>query len=191
MPTTLIAPGDTAAEVLHLRPDPDVDHNVLADRIRSTLGPLEARSALPHIHVLVEDDVALLHGDVATDAEADQIEAAVAAVSGVEGVESYLHIGLLPSDTRPSEGRRIRPPSAAMQRLLAVTEAAGFLPADLRVLWAPTSAAVPAGPVHPGPAGRRGRRRCPGGRLPWPRRRSPVAGRRAIWRSVRRCWSRR
>ena len=107
------------------RPDPGVDHNILADRIRSTLGPLEARLDLPHIHVLVEDHVALLHGDVATDAEADQIEAAVAAVSGVEGVESYLHIGLLPSDTRPSEGRRIRPPSAAMQRLLAVTESAG------------------------------------------------------------------
>lgn len=108
------------------RPDPDVDHNILADRIRSTLGPLEARLDLPHIHVLVEDHVALLHGDVATEADADQIEAAVAAVSGVEGVESYLHIGLLPSDTRPSEGRRIRPPSAAMQRLLEVTETAGL-----------------------------------------------------------------
>jgi uncharacterized protein (DUF2267 family) len=107
------------------RPDPHVDHNVLADRIRSTLGPLEARLDLPHIHVLVEDHVALLHGDVATDAEADQIEAAVAAVSGVEGVESYLHVGLMPSDTRPSEGRRIRPQSAAMRRLLAATEAAG------------------------------------------------------------------
>lgn len=107
------------------RPDPDVDHNVLADRIRSTLGPLEARLDLPHVHVLVEDHVALLHGDVATEAQADEIEAAVAAVSGVEGVESYLHIGLLPSDTRPSEGRRTRPPSAAMRRLLEATEAVG------------------------------------------------------------------
>lgn len=106
-------------------PDPDVDHNVLADRIRSTLGPLEARLDLPHIHVMVEEHVALLHGDVATDADADRIEAAVAAVAGVEGVESYLHIGLLPSDSRPSEGRRVRPPSSAMQRLLAVTETAG------------------------------------------------------------------
>lgn len=107
-------------------PDPDVDHNVLADRIRSTIGPLERRLDLPHVHVMVEDHVALLHGDVSTATEADEIEAAAAAVSGVRGVESYLHVGLLRGDTRPSEGRRVRPPSTAMQRLLAVTETAGI-----------------------------------------------------------------
>ncbi|HEY8546666.1 MAG TPA: DUF2267 domain-containing protein [Acidimicrobiales bacterium] len=120
--------GELKGQVYRLsgrRPDPDVDHNVLADRIRSTLGPIEARLDLPRIHVMVEDHVALLHGDVATEADAAEIEAAVAAVSGVEGVESYLHVGLLPSDTRPSEGRRRRPPSAAMRRLLEATEAIG------------------------------------------------------------------
>jgi uncharacterized protein (DUF2267 family) len=106
-------------------PDPDVDHNVLADRIRSTLGPLEARLDLPHVHVMVEEHIALLHGDVATEEQADAIEAAVAQVSGVAGVESYLHIGLLDSDTRPSEGRRVHPPSEALRRLLTAAEAGG------------------------------------------------------------------
>src|SRR5688572_12775553 len=41
------------------RPDPDVSGNVLADRIRSMLGPLEKRLDLPHVHVLVEDHVVL------------------------------------------------------------------------------------------------------------------------------------
>ena len=97
---------------------PTASGTVLADRIRSTLGPLEARMDLPHIHVMAEDHIALLHGDVATAEQADQIEAAVAAVSGVEGVESYLHVGLLPSDTRPSDGARQQPPSAALRQLL-------------------------------------------------------------------------
>ena len=70
------------------RPDPTVSGTVLADRIRSSLGPLEARMDLPHVHVMAEDHIALLHGDVATAEQADQMEAAVAAVSGVEGVES-------------------------------------------------------------------------------------------------------
>jgi uncharacterized protein (DUF2267 family) len=111
------------------RPDPDVDHNVLADRIRSTLGPLEARLDVPHVHVMVENHIALLHGEVGTKEEADAIEAAVAAVSGVEGVESYLHIGLLRSDTRPSEGRLVHPSSPALRRLLDASEAAGLSPA--------------------------------------------------------------
>lgn len=35
-------------------PDPNVSGNVLADRIRSSLGPLEKRLDLPRIHVMVE-----------------------------------------------------------------------------------------------------------------------------------------
>jgi osmotically-inducible protein OsmY len=91
-------------------PDPDVDDNVLADRIRSQLGGLEKRRDLPHVHVMVEKHVALLHGDVATQADADAIEEAVNNVSGVQGVRSHLHIGLIPGDTRPSQGQhRDRP----------------------------------------------------------------------------------
>jgi uncharacterized protein (DUF2267 family) len=67
----------------------------------------------------------LLHGDVVDTGQADQIEHAVAAVSGVVGVESYLHVGLLPSDTRPSEGERHQPPSDALRQLLAAATGAG------------------------------------------------------------------
>lgn len=86
-------------------PDPRVSDDVLADRIRSSLGPIEKRLDLPRIHVMVEKHVALLHGDVATPADADELVAAVERVPGVAGVESRLHVGLIPGDTRPSEGR--------------------------------------------------------------------------------------
>ncbi len=86
-------------------PDPNVIDNVLADRIRSQLGGLEKRRDLPHIHVMVEDHVALLHGEVATREDADAIEKAVADVSGVKAVKSHLQVGLINGDTRPSEGR--------------------------------------------------------------------------------------
>ena len=86
-------------------PDPNVPDSVLADRIRSELGGLEKRRDLPHVHVMVEDHIALLHGEVDTRDDAAAIESAVAAVSGVQDVKSHLHIGLLHGDTRPSEGR--------------------------------------------------------------------------------------
>lgn len=89
-------------------PDPNVVDNVLADRIRSKLGGLEKQRDLPHIHVMVEDHVALLHGEVSTREDADAIESAVALVSGVKDVHSHLHVGLIGGDTRPSEGRAHR-----------------------------------------------------------------------------------
>jgi hypothetical protein len=94
-------------------PDPEVIDNVLADRIRSSLGALEKRLDLPHIHVMVEEHVALLHGEVTCDADIDKLTEAVAAVSGVVGVESYLHVGLTSGNTRPSTGRAVHPPWAA------------------------------------------------------------------------------
>ncbi|MGZ4762403.1 MAG: DUF2267 domain-containing protein [Ilumatobacteraceae bacterium] len=106
-------------------PDPDVSGNELADRIRSSLGPLEKRLDLPHIHVMVEGQIALLHGQVNHLAEADEIEAAVEAVPGVLGVESYLHIGLGRGDTRPSTGRAVAQPSEARRRLFAAATSAG------------------------------------------------------------------
>lgn len=112
------------------RPDPAVRDDVLADRIRSTIGPLEHQLDLPRVHVMVEDHVALLHGDVGTAEEARRIEAAVRSVSGVAAVESYLHIGLLGSDTRPSEGRREHATSEARKRLVAAAVGAGVAQAD-------------------------------------------------------------
>ena len=109
-------------------PDPDVSDNVLGDRIRSSLGGLEKRLDLPRIHVMVEDHVALLHGEVTSEAEAEELERAIAAVSGVVGVESYLHVGLTRSDTRPSAGRAVHPPSDALQSLLDAAVGAGIDP---------------------------------------------------------------
>ncbi|MFP3901666.1 MAG: DUF2267 domain-containing protein [Acidimicrobiia bacterium] len=110
------------------RPDPGVVDEVLADRIRSSLGTLEKRLDIPHVHVMAEDHVVLLHGSVSTRSEADEIEQAVAGVSGVRGVESYLHVGLGAGDTRPSEGRAVEQPSEAMERLLGAAKSAGLEP---------------------------------------------------------------
>ncbi len=106
-------------------PDPDVADQVLADRIRSSLGPLEKNLDLPHVHVMVEDHTVLLHGEVATHDQLVAIEEAVARVSGVVGVASYLHVGLIPGDTRPSEGRRAVTPSHARGVLVAAARDAG------------------------------------------------------------------
>ncbi len=102
----------------------DID-NVLADRIRSSLGKREHRLDLPHVHVMVERHVALLHGEVDSEEDAHAIERAAAAVPGVVGVESYLRTGLIRGDTRPSTGRASRPPSPALTELLSAAEEAG------------------------------------------------------------------
>ena len=84
-------------------PNPNVTDDILADRVRSSIGPLEKRLDLPRVHVSVVDHVVHLHGVVGTAEERDAIEHACQAVSGVVGTESYLHIGLGTGDTRPSE----------------------------------------------------------------------------------------
>ena len=107
-------------------PDPDVSDDVLADRIRSSIGPLEKRLDMPRVHVTVDDHVAVLHGDVPCESSAFRIEHAVMRVSGVYGVESHLHPGLLSGDTRPSQGAAVpRPPSEARRRLLDAAAEAG------------------------------------------------------------------
>lgn len=110
-------------------PDPDVTDNVLADRVRSTLGSLERQLDLPRVHVMAENHTVLLHGDVPGERDAARIERAAAAVSGVAGVQSHLHVGLTPGETRPSAGRAVHPPSPALTRLLVAAEGAG-VPAD-------------------------------------------------------------
>ncbi len=98
-------------------PDPNVTDDVLADRIRSSLGPLEKRLDVPRVHVIVEDHVAIVHGDVPNEGAARAIERAIMRISGVKGVESHLHPGLVAGDTRPSQGAAVpRPASAALTR---------------------------------------------------------------------------
>jgi uncharacterized protein (DUF2267 family) len=107
-------------------PDPAVPDDVLADRIRSGLGPLEHRLDVPRVHVMVEQHVALLHGEVPSVTDRAAIERAVLDTPGVRGLESYLHVGLTPGSTRPSAGRAeaAKMPSAALRELLdAATEA--------------------------------------------------------------------
>jgi osmotically-inducible protein OsmY len=93
----------------HLRgrhPSAEVPDVVLAQRIRSTLGPVQKRLDIPHVHVVVCDHIASLHGVVDRSEDAHTIQQTVLHVPGVNEVISHLHVGLRPGDTRPSAGRR-------------------------------------------------------------------------------------
>ncbi|HEY5014036.1 MAG TPA: DUF2267 domain-containing protein, partial [Acidimicrobiia bacterium] len=119
------APG-IAYRLAGRHPNPDVGDDVLADRIRSSLGPLEKRLDVPRVHVMVEDHVALVHGDVPNEEAAGAIEHAIMHVSGVKGVESHLHAGFVAGDTRPSQGAAVRPPTSdALRALLDAASDAG------------------------------------------------------------------
>ena len=109
------------------RPEPPAADDVVADRVRSALGPHEKRLDLPHVHVTVQKSVVLLHGEVATAEDAAALEAATAGVPGVGGVRSYLHVGLWPGATRPSKGRQRPAPSGALEKLVAAAAHAGDL----------------------------------------------------------------
>jgi uncharacterized protein (DUF2267 family) len=106
-------------------PDPDVPDQVLAERVRALLGPVLKRLDLPRVRITVREHVVAVHGDVSTPLDAVTIERAVWAVPGVRGVISLLHDGLLPGDSRPSEGSGARPVSAALRRLLTAARESG------------------------------------------------------------------
>lgn len=106
----------------HRQPDERVDGVQLADRVRSELGPMIKILDIPHVHVMAEAHHVLLHGDVADADSADRVEEFVSQIPGVRSVASHLHVGLLPSDSRPSEGRHHPAQSAAMHDLLAAAE---------------------------------------------------------------------
>ena len=116
------APG-IAYRLSGRRPDPDVSDDVLADRVRSAIGPVEKRLDLPRVHVMVEDHVAILHGDVPDDDDAGELQRAVMHVSGIDGVVSHLHLGLIAGDTRPSEGAAVTPPPSDAMRELTSEDA--------------------------------------------------------------------
>jgi uncharacterized protein (DUF2267 family) len=92
----------------------DTDDVVLADRVRSSLGSLLRELDNPRVHVMAEGPRVLLHGDVVSEAARERIEESVRAVPGVGTVASYLRVGLLPSDMRPSQGHVDQP--SAMSR---------------------------------------------------------------------------
>jgi hypothetical protein len=71
-------------------PSTSVDDSVLADRIRSTIGPLEKQLHTSRVNVTVEDGIAVLHGDIESPEAAAQIEDAVRGVAGVDGIRSHL-----------------------------------------------------------------------------------------------------
>lgn len=113
--------------MLRRTPSSDVADDVLADRVRSTLGPVEKRLDLPRLHVMVEDGIAVLHGAVSTGYDEAELVRAVAAVPGVEAVDARLHLGLTRADSRPSEGRQRAEQSVARRELAAAAADAADL----------------------------------------------------------------
>lgn len=97
----------------------------LADVVRTLLGPIVQGLDLPRIHVMAEGHRVLLHGDVASTSDAHTLERVVRGFPGVHEVESHLHIGLLPSDTRPSAADEVDSPMLA--RLLGEASSIGLI----------------------------------------------------------------
>ncbi len=117
----------TRYRLLRHRPDPLVGDDVLADRVRSTLGMVEKRLDVPRAHVMVTNHVVSLHGEVGTIGEGLTLALAAGAVPGVLGVDCRLHVGLPGGRGRPSRDRlRGRAPSPALRYLLAVAARAGL-----------------------------------------------------------------
>src|SRR3990170_4425490 len=79
-----------AYRAMRRHPSTTVDDPVLADRIRSTIGPLEKQLHNSRVNVTVENGVAILHGEVKSPEAATQIEEAVRGVAGVRDVRSHL-----------------------------------------------------------------------------------------------------
>jgi osmotically-inducible protein OsmY len=79
-----------AYRVTRRHPSTTVDDSVLADRIRSTIGPLEKQLHISRINVTVENGIAILHGDIESPDLAEQIEEAVRGVAGVRDIRSHL-----------------------------------------------------------------------------------------------------
>jgi BON domain len=90
----------------------DTDDVVLADRVRSELGPLLKELDTPHIHVMAEGSRVLLHGEVVDGTARTKIEEAVRKVDGVSTIETHLTVGLLVGEGRPSQGHQDIPSSS-------------------------------------------------------------------------------
>jgi osmotically-inducible protein OsmY len=79
-----------AYRAMRRHPSTTVDDSVLADRIRSTIGPLEKQLRNSRINVTVENGIAILHGDIDSREAATRIEEAVRGVAGVRDIRSHL-----------------------------------------------------------------------------------------------------
>ena len=79
-----------AYHTLRRHPDANVDDATLADRVRSSIGPLEKRLHVPRVHVTVEDGTVILHGEVPNSEAETQIVKAVDGIAGVRDVRSHL-----------------------------------------------------------------------------------------------------
>lgn len=106
-------------------PDLLASDDVIADRVRSSLGPLLAWRDLPHPNVMVHDGMVTLHGVVGGATDEAALFRAVLRVAGVRGVRGELHRGFGPGDTRPSAGRRHVGPSIGLAMLRKAAEVAG------------------------------------------------------------------
>lgn len=69
--------------ILHELRNDATDDVVLADRVRSSVGPLLKELDTPRIHVMAEGNRVLLHGEVVDGAARAWIEEAVRNVEGV------------------------------------------------------------------------------------------------------------
>lgn len=107
-------------------PDEIVDDATLAQRVRSTLGPVEHELDVPRVHLTVHDGEVLLHGRVGTLADVRALIRATERVVGVQRVTSHLHVGLEPGDVRPSEGRAAPMTSPAWKDLLGAARGVGL-----------------------------------------------------------------
>lgn len=102
-----------------------VSDDVLTERVRAQLKQVCDELHLPRVHAKVVRHVATLHGSVHRDSDADSIEAAAAAVSGVEGVIFHVH------EMKPVAAAQSDPGSAALRQLLAAARRGGCTePAD-------------------------------------------------------------
>ena len=106
-------------------PDQNAVDSVLADRVRSMLGPLEHHLDIPRLHVSACGHQVTLHGEVDSWDQESEVVRAVRAVPGVHQVTSRLNVGLFAGDSRPSDGAKHRPESAAMRMVLSAAHGAG------------------------------------------------------------------
>jgi uncharacterized protein (DUF2267 family) len=106
-------------------PDPSADGVVLADRVRSVLGPLEHQLDIPRLHVIAVGHDVLLHGDVATEEQVEEVLNAVQRIPGVASIDSHLQVGFFRGETRPSTGHVHHPPSRALASVLAAAHGGG------------------------------------------------------------------
>ncbi|TCC45544.1 BON domain-containing protein [Kribbella pittospori] len=75
---------------LRRHPDVNVDDATLADRVRSSIGPLEKRLHVPHVLVTVENGTVILHGEIPNSEAETEIVNAIDGIAGVHEVRSHL-----------------------------------------------------------------------------------------------------